>query len=1012
MATRRGGFSGGLNPFGGGSLGNLSQYDIGADLADLEVYKVEVAWGNGLATDEAYLAALTKSRDATDPNTQRRESAQNKLDDAVYRIGRSVEEAKGIDQLIAFDTAAIAKMQPDNLRYRGVKDSLDSEMAQRRSRDYGKLVVDYNAGKTSSASLLTWVKATLAGIASDAPDYQNWSNVSAELADRIVSEKDSTIYQDFQRGRIKAPEFLAYLTARRNSYETASPQYAEWARKLEDATQQVKDTAQSAKDSAFFNRYQEGKVSDQTYLTYLRDRLNTMPSDDPQREEWQHRLTQATFSLAEDKLRFDVQKGKAPVGRLISFYQAYRRTLNPESAEWRTVTRNLDALGRGASVRRAGGGGGGSSAGTGNAGAVLGTLELGAGPALTDHGKAINPKYSLSNILGLFAINPTGGKKDIKAANDFLALNKQSLGNALRAGDQVWLFFDPRTPGATVAELDPQGKPTGRRIRGSAYLEVQSEAYSNLLTVESSNFMGAAEYALANGKYGDYAAGLRRAAEALDQARIADAQYRGQNWDSWYKGASTAVDNAMKAGDYGAAMALSIELLGRLKKESANPYLDDTRRAKLDTIGEKLAANPIMPSTDGLGNIIAEGALRLSNGEVILNPGWHHVLDAVKNGKPDWGLTFDTNLDPLAWGKSHVTVQTTLGERVVTGEVSLSQSDVAPLSYIHTESGVVPVSMPGHTLSISFLDEHGQIVRAYSIDDGKSWINPGMGMGAPFVEVNADLHESTIDGVTRLVDGNNDVAATQNAKGEWVLDNGFTASNPGVLSWYGQRRWEAESASQAGRTALYNTGSAAVSVLDRYDPALMDVGGPGLHMMLVPTGPSGVNLVSSAFLPAVARAQQLDTARISSWTLAGTPSDPWQTAGQRQATAGFSSWMIASPPTTQASLARQLPPDTPARYDGLGGFTLRPPSLPVSHPTVLPALTPPALIPPPALRAIGVTVSVGRVAAVVPPALKPAAQTPAQKQATAAISAFTLGPVPKPPPTGTGTMNKGSVGIA
>ena len=48
--ARAGSFGGSLNPFGGGSLGGFSAYDIGSNLAELEVYKVEVAWGNGTAT--------------------------------------------------------------------------------------------------------------------------------------------------------------------------------------------------------------------------------------------------------------------------------------------------------------------------------------------------------------------------------------------------------------------------------------------------------------------------------------------------------------------------------------------------------------------------------------------------------------------------------------------------------------------------------------------------------------------------------------------------------------------------------------------------------------------------------------------------------------------------------------------------------------------------------------------------------------------------------------------------
>ena len=140
MPARRGGFGGGLNPFGGGQLGSLAQYDIGKDLADLAVYQTEVAWGNGQATDAEYVDALRRAAAAADPNTQGYYSAQNKVDDAVYRIGRSVAEGQGLDALIAFDQAALATMSPDNLRYRDILDSVQSEMAQRRSRDYGELV--------------------------------------------------------------------------------------------------------------------------------------------------------------------------------------------------------------------------------------------------------------------------------------------------------------------------------------------------------------------------------------------------------------------------------------------------------------------------------------------------------------------------------------------------------------------------------------------------------------------------------------------------------------------------------------------------------------------------------------------------------------------------------------------------------------------------------------------------------------------------------------------------------
>ena len=78
-----------------GSLGGFSQYDIGSNLAELELYKTEVAWGNGTATDAEYIDALTKARDATSTGTKDRETAQNRLDDAVYRIDRQKAQQAG-----------------------------------------------------------------------------------------------------------------------------------------------------------------------------------------------------------------------------------------------------------------------------------------------------------------------------------------------------------------------------------------------------------------------------------------------------------------------------------------------------------------------------------------------------------------------------------------------------------------------------------------------------------------------------------------------------------------------------------------------------------------------------------------------------------------------------------------------------------------------------------------------------------------------------------------------------
>ena len=813
--ARTGGFSGTINPFGSGSLGGLSQYDIGADLADLEVYKVEVAWGNGLATDEDYLAALTKAVNATDPNTQRRESAVNKFDDATYRIGRSKAEAVGLDELIAFDQAAIAKMNPSNVRYRDVQDSLQSEQASRRSRDYGKLVTAYNDGKGTTESLLTWVDSQLGSLTSDDPDFLNWTQVQGDLGDRIVSEKDQKVYQDYQQGRTKAPAFLAYITSRRDAYGVGTPQYIDWANKVEDAQKQITDNAQSEKDSAFFNRYQEGKVSDTTYLKYLHDRIAGMKPDDPALGDWKHRLVAATFSLAEDKLRFDVGRGKQPASRLVSFYKAYQRTLNPGSAEWRTVQRNLDTL-HGGTGGSSGGGSGGTRRTGGSSGGAGGTS---AGSAIG--GKVITGgKYTLDNVLGVFSINPNASKAAISKAAAYLANNKSSLYNALQNGDAVWLFTDPRKPNAVVAELDPQGNPTGRMVRGAAYLPAKNETYTNILLAEAGNLNGASEVMLANHEYKKAADLNRRAAEAFDNARKNDAGYRTQNTAEYVKNLQGVIDQATKANDYAlaarTAVTLGIELDGQLR----NPYLTDTERDKLEKLGDKIAASPLLPDpATGLSRAIN---MDLSTSdEIVLSDGWHHSIKTNSEGQPDWGPEF--SLDP-EWDAKHVTVRTAFGNDVVTGDVKRDKAPFAPTVVLRTTTSEVQIPAgPGGDF-ITYVDERGHVVRAYSNDGGVTWISSAAGVPAPQLEVNEPVQLSD-DGLSYvLVSDPAKVVLTQGESGGW--QEGPDAA--GKVGWYGQAAWEV---AKVQREVHGSRGIAMDTQLKDYIDR-MDVGGPGQHMMI------------------------------------------------------------------------------------------------------------------------------------------------------------------------------------
>ncbi len=971
--ARGGSFGGTLDPFGSGALGGFSQYEIGSNLAELEVYRVEVAWGNGTATDEQYIEALTKAVNATDPETRDRESAQNRLDDVVYRIGRSVAEEAGLDQLIAFDQSAIAKMNPDNLRYRSVKDALDSELAERRSRDYGDLVREYNDGKVSTQKLVDWVTDALKGVEPDDPDYEHWTDTADDLADRLKSEKDEKVYQDYQQGRMKPAAFLAYLTGRRDEFDPTSPQFDDWSRRVEDATKQIKNDELAKKDQAFFNAYELGHKSDAQYLAYLRKRIDGMDADDPDLGAWKHRLTQAAFSLAEDKLRFDVQRGKAPESKLRQFYKNYQRTLNPGSAEYRQIARALMSLG-------GGGGGGGGTAGKGKWGGVS---KLGG----KGSPKLIDPKYTLDNILPLLQINLSSkNKKATDAAVKALDLNVDRLGNARQRGDSVWLFQDPRKPGQMIAGRNPDGSPMldskGKPVMvpGSAYLQTGDQAYANLLGLKTDQYYQQAALSLASHDAKGLYYNLKLAANAEDRQRLVDSQAIERGNRTFYDKAQQGIDLALKTGDYAAAANLALAVQDRLNGDLANPMLDDTRRDRLENLSEKLGKNPLLPQVDPLTGQRIGGAIDLDNSSldaegnftsVALLPGWHQVLDRTnERGAPDWGLVYDDVQDGT-WEQEHVKVYTTYGGAIVAGEVKVRQAPVNASIVAKVPDGAIR-SDTG-TMFITYTDEHGRQVKAYSID-GTTWIRSLTG-APPQLELGIDLtKQSTPDGDI-YVDPAGETVFKQNTDGSFAKNDAYFEANPGAVDWYGMANLRKRQATLGRVKTTKADGSQREGQFvsgeeERYIFGArsgigggVDVGAKGQAMQVVVMSDSGeLNLTSMGFKGPDTGVRggggMLDT-----FDRAKPPKLTKDVAKGRGLTVNASTGFVTSRggPNVNAStgfvvptVKQQLPANTPDLFEGVGfARTATVPALtPSTRPTLGPSNVRAVLPPAPAIKGV------------------------------------------------------------
>ena len=804
--ARSGSFGTSLNPFGTGSFGGLAQYDIGDSLKDLEAYRLEIAWGNGDITDEEYAASLAKLVAAATPGTQALLSAQNKLEDVTYRIGRSQAEAQGPDALIAFDQQALAGMNPGNLRYRDVKSSLDAQLANRRSRDYGLIVDAYNRGETSTESLLEWVENTQASLPSDAPDRDNWASVQANLVERVVSEKDAQVYQDYQDKKLSGADFVAYLTGRRDAYSMDSPKWVEADRRLADAVKNVKDTANAKADQEFFNLYSQGKKSDASYLLYVKRRIDAMDPSDPQLPEWKHKLSQAAHSIAEDQLRHAVTTATTAAGdakarkNLRDFYVAYSKTLNPGSAEFRQTEESILALIRPAAGGSGGGGGGGGSAGGGGGGGVV---EVHKGVP-----KIIPTTGGFDYIATLLRPSARENKKAQGIAVEILALN---LSNAKKAeNDAVWLYHDPRYPGQTVAERDKYGvlvkrDAQGNRVErggkqsyvpGSSYRASSSDeiAALQMLTADYSDDL--ASVAAARGDRKAYWDAIDDGNDARDSARTTQAHAIQRDATTELKALEDGVELHTKLNDPATVVALLLQQAAVIKGAMDAGALDLEQRETWRKRGEALESNPMFPdletdisgdpvyNRDGTRNQVG-GMVDLKTGAYV--PGVHFMLDTDSKGEEKWG---PVRIDPAYeedWATTHVTVQTgALGVRVV-GEVQVSNGPSINIIVTTTDGAKKEIPWGGPVAYISYRDGYNNLVSGYSIDGMRTWIHAAGVQGKPKLELSGAMtYTENADGSATITDGNGNKMFALGPEG-WTAGDGLAgAMQVNAVGWFGQ----------------------------------------------------------------------------------------------------------------------------------------------------------------------------------------------------------------------------------
>ncbi len=763
--ARSGGFGGSVNPFGSGSLGSFGQYDIGKaedeakkaatdkqdNAAALEQYRTAVDWANGDASDAEYLASLRAQLEST-TDEMARLSILNKIHDAEYSIGYAQAQSRGLDALIAFEQRTLAGMNPGNYRALGLRASIASHLADRRSRDYSRVVSAYNDGHLSTEQLVAYAARMVRTIPPDAPDADNWRSTLADLTDRLASEKDAEKRQDVQRGRITDEQYLAYITSRRDSYSTVSPKWDDWNRQVEDVTAQIAANHMAAADAAFFREYELGHKSDASYLLYLKRRLDGMTATDPDRARFEKAYQDGMFSLAEDKLRYDVEHGRRPASDMVAFLRTYQATLNPGSKLWRDTQNAIESW-RKAGGSSSGGGGAASSKGIGAGG--TGTAPVTGVPGVPVpkmHGKVVPaPRQSLTVALTdlgqtMAALGAPGVKSRItNNAGKALTMNIDSLTGALERGQAWWLYSDPRDPNTRTKELDPYtGEWTGGWVLGTRYYKVDDASLAELWRIKSTFLMQQSENARLTGKSTAYLSKRQEAREAAARAISIDVTVGLRAVTEDAKANRAAIDVAIAGNDLPNALAEALRidaLTDYALNDLYSPYASEEARSGLEAQRDDLlefapltAYNPASTTiewTDANGQrhtgtitsvdgdpSFAEAARagRFAVTNAVLLPGWFHTVNAGGDGKdglPGWGLIHDDDVEdlglppdqvPFLAGQGWLAISTTFGDQVVHSYAKITTPRVAtPGSHDPKD-----VDSPAPLLRIDTTDDTGR----------------------------------------------------------------------------------------------------------------------------------------------------------------------------------------------------------------------------------------------------------------------------------------------------------------
>lgn len=274
------------------------------------------------------------------------------------------------------------------------------------------------------------------------------TNRAIRQADEEQAALDADTYDKWKNGMLTDEEWLDYIETRVEESKGDPQEHAEWVKMQREHETGIRDSQAEAS-------YENGEISVHAIIGYYKDRLNGLEKNSPEYREVQSRLNNYVETRDSDQIYDEaeaiidrIERGRGTYTELLSYYQNKLKTLNPNSALYKQVKREInsvrdivDAVG----ARSGGGGGGGSGRRSGGSGS-------GGGGASAEVTAQIN-ELIVSSRRGGSLYNPTAPDPILQTAQYMNIESVEDLEMALESDRdriQYLIEYERDNPSATV----------------------------------------------------------------------------------------------------------------------------------------------------------------------------------------------------------------------------------------------------------------------------------------------------------------------------------------------------------------------------------------------------------------------------------------------------------------------------------------------------------------------------------------------------------------------------------